>query len=146
MYWTDTAGNAILRSEYEGGTPEIFLNATNGLKFPEGLAIDWLARNVYWADSGTRTINVANLDTKGTKILLDEKLKNPRGIAVDPSSSRLFWTDWDRKHARIESAFLDGSDRTILVDAQVGMPNALAIGNGQLFLNFVTAFEKHLSL
>ena len=98
MYWTDTTGNAILRGEYEGGTPEIFLNATNGLKFPEGIAIDWLARNVYWADSGTRTINVANLDTKGTKILLDEKLKNPRGIAVDPSSSRLFWTDWDRKH------------------------------------------------
>ena len=127
MYWTDTTGNAILRGEYEGGTPEIFLNATNGLKFPEGIAIDWLARNVYWADSGTRTINVANLDTKGTKILLDEKLKNPRGIAVDPSSSRLFWTDWDRKHARIESAFLDGSDRKIMVDASVGMPNALAM-------------------
>ena len=127
LYWTDTTGSAILRGEYEGGKPEIFLGETDGLQFPEGIAIDWLARNVYWADSGKRTINVANLDTKGTKVLFDETLKNPRGVAVDPSTSRLFWTDWERKHARIESAFLDGSDRKILVDNMVGMPNALAM-------------------
>ena len=127
MYWTDTTGSAIMRSDYEGINAEIFLTSNDGLKFPEGIAVDWLARNIYWADSGKRTINVANMETKGTKILFDEKLKNPRGIAVDPSSSRLFWTDWDRKHARIESSFLDGSDRKILVDALVGMPNALAL-------------------
>ena len=32
--------------------------------FPEGLAIDWVARNLYWTDSGKRTIEVVNLDTK----------------------------------------------------------------------------------
>lgn len=72
-----------MRVNYDGSNAETFLN---GLKFPEGIAIDWLSRNVYWADSGKRSIEVANLDSKGKKTLFDEQLKNPRGIAVDPSS------------------------------------------------------------
>ena len=86
IYWSDTTGSAIMRSDYNGSNAEIFLNENDGLKFPEGIAIDWLSRNIYWADSGKRTIEVANLDTKGHKMLFDEHLKNPRGVAVDPSS------------------------------------------------------------
>lgn len=86
MYWTDTTGSAILRSKYDGSEVETFLSSENGLKFPEGIAIDWLARNVYWADSGKRTIEVANIESKGHKVLFDERLKNPRGVALDPIS------------------------------------------------------------
>lgn len=133
-----------MRSNYDGSNPDVFLSSKDGLKFPEGVAVDWLSRNVYWADSGRRSIEVANIDTKGKKTLFDEQLKNPRGIAVDPSSrfvfasafslftqifpsSRLFWTDWDRDYPRIESSFLDGSYRKVFIDAMVGMPNALAV-------------------
>ena len=84
IYWTDTTGGSIYRSNYDGTKLETFLSSKDGLKFPEGIAIDWISRNVYWADSGKRTIEVANIDTKGKKVLIDEQIKNPRGIAVHP--------------------------------------------------------------
>ena len=86
VYWTDTTGSCIMRSNYNGSNAETFLDANDGIKFPEGIAVDWLSRNLYWIDSGKRTIEVAHLETKGRKVLFDEHMKNPRGVAVDPSS------------------------------------------------------------
>ncbi len=127
VYWSNTVGSAIMRANYDMTDVQVFLDETQGLKFPEGLAIDWLSRNIYWADSGKRTIQVANLETRGIKVLFDEQLKNPRAVAVDPTSSRLFWSDWERNYPRIETSNLDGSDRRVFVDALIGMPNALAM-------------------
>lgn len=57
----------------------------------EGLAIDWLSRNVYWTDSKKDTIEVASLDNnKLRKVLVKEGLVNPRGIAVHPSRGSVF--------------------------------------------------------
>ena len=85
--------------------------------------LDWVARNVYWADSGKQTIEVANMDTKGKKVLIDEQIRNPRGIAVHPSTSRLFWTDWDRNYPRIETSTLDGSNRYFNTGNQIILKN-----------------------
>ena len=41
--------------------------------------------------------------------------------------SRLFWSDWDRSYPRIEVSNLDGSDRAVLVDSNIIMPNSLVI-------------------
>ena len=41
--------------------------------------------------------------------------------------SRLFWSDWDRSYPRIEVSNLDGSDRAILVDSGLIMPNSLVV-------------------
>ena len=71
------------------------MSEANDLQSPEGIAIDWLSRHVYWVDSGKRTIEVANMESKSHKILVDSCdicdydnccLKKPRGLAVDPSS------------------------------------------------------------
>lgn len=51
---------------------------------PEGIAVDWLGRNIYWTDSGKDTIEVASLTKKFRKTLITEDLSNPRGIAVHP--------------------------------------------------------------
>ena len=90
-----------MRSDFEGRNVETFLsgnyvsNSTklNRMEFPEGVAIDWVARNVYWTDSGKKTIEVARLDDARSRskpitrvILFDEQLQNPRGIAVHPSA------------------------------------------------------------
>lgn len=56
----------------------------NNVKSAEGLAIDWISRNMYFTDSESRTIEVASLSGQYRKTLIKTHLSNPRGIAVDP--------------------------------------------------------------
>ena len=92
-----------MRSDFEGRNVETFLtdnslNSSNSTKstsmeFPEGIAVDWVARNVYWTDSGKKTVEVARLNDGRSKsrpitrvVLFDEQIQNPRGIAAHPSA------------------------------------------------------------
>lgn len=54
------------------------------LSSPEGLAVDWVHNNIYWTDSGDKTVSVATGDGKKRKVLIDTELSEPRAIAVDP--------------------------------------------------------------
>lgn len=52
---------------------------------PEGIAVDWVSRRLYWTDSSKDTIEVASLDDpKLRSVVVRGNLVNPRGIAVDP--------------------------------------------------------------
>ena len=51
---------------------------------PDGVAIDWVARNIYWTDTGTDRIEVARLNGSYRKIIISEELLEPRAIVVDP--------------------------------------------------------------
>ena len=88
-----------MKSNLDGRNVEKFIDGIssssdlNRMEFPEGIAIDWVARNIYWTDSGKKTIEVARLDDGRTRsksiprvILFDEQIQNPRGIAVHPSA------------------------------------------------------------
>ena len=83
VYWTDTTGRSIRRSNYDGSEAEVFMD--RDLHFPEGLSYDWISRNLYFTDSGKRTVEVVNVDTMVRRVLVEDYLKNPRGIAVHPT-------------------------------------------------------------
>ena len=55
------------------------------LKHPDGIAIDWVARNLYWTDTGTDRIEVSRLNGSSRKVLIDENLDEPRAIVLDPT-------------------------------------------------------------
>ena len=55
-----------------------------GLGQPEGMAVDWVAHNIYWTDTGKNTIEVARLDGSSRKVLVWRNLKEPRALALDP--------------------------------------------------------------
>ena len=111
MYWTDTTNKLIRRADINGKNVENFLKES--LMFPEGLAVDWVSRNIYWTDAGLDTIEVANMDHKTRHTLFEGELESPRGIAVHPGMGRMFWTDWDRDGPKIETANMDGSERMV---------------------------------
>ena len=51
---------------------------------PDGIAVDWVARNLYWTDTGTDRIEVARLNGTSRRVLISERLDEPRSIALDP--------------------------------------------------------------
>ena len=58
----------------------------DGLSVPDGLAVDWVANNLYFVDSFAKRIFVCKLNGSYLASLITEDLQNPRGVAVDPRS------------------------------------------------------------
>ena len=78
---------------------------------PDGLAVDWLGRNLYWCDKMTDTIEVSRLDGRYRRVLVRTDLQEPRAIVVHPFRGLLFYTDWG-DDAHIGRLGMDGSQRT----------------------------------
>ena len=58
--------------------------AKDGLAVPDGLAMDWVAKNLYFVDSSARRIFVCRSNGSHLLSLITRDLASPRGIAVDP--------------------------------------------------------------
>ena len=87
IFWADVNLKKIKRIRVSTGEVEDVISV--GLKKPEELAIDWIARKLYWTDCRdaeleTNRIEVANLDGSNRKVLFRKDLGLPRAIAVDP--------------------------------------------------------------
>ena len=53
------------------------------LKAPDGLTLDTLNRRLFWTDTGTNMIEMANLDGSGRQVIIAENLDEPRAIVAD---------------------------------------------------------------
>ncbi|NP_001170929.2 low-density lipoprotein receptor-related protein 5 isoform 1 precursor [Danio rerio] len=134
IFWTDVSEEAIKQTYYNLSTnsmKEATLGkgqtvVVSGLDSPDGLACDWLGHKLYWTDSETNRIEVANLDGTSRKVLFWQDLDQPRAIALNPSHRYMYWTDWGEE-PRIERAGMDGSNRQIIVQKQIYWPNGLTI-------------------
>ncbi|XP_010220324.1 PREDICTED: low-density lipoprotein receptor-related protein 5 [Tinamus guttatus] len=89
------------------------------------MAVDWMGKNLYWADTGTNRIEVARLDGQFRQVLVWKDLDNPRSLALDPTKGYMYWTEWGGK-PRIVRAYMDGTNSITLVD-KVGRANGLTI-------------------
>jgi low density lipoprotein receptor-related protein 5/6 len=54
-----------------------------GLESPESIVVDWIAHNLYWADSGTERIEMSHVDGSSRLVLVWQDVQ-PHSIAVDP--------------------------------------------------------------
>lgn len=127
-YWSDvTTATSKIQKLCPGDDQQRPVDVHNTLlKNPDGLAVDWVAQNLYWCDKGYDSIEVSRLDGRHRRTLLTNNLQEPRAIALDPAAARIYWTDWgDQPH--IGRAGMDGSEQMIIVQDALGWPNALTI-------------------
>ena len=73
-----------MKSNLNGSRVERFVDS--GITLLEGLAVDWLGRNVYWADSTSNRIEVARMDYPVRKLIVGEGIVSPRCLALDPAN------------------------------------------------------------
>uniref|UniRef100_S4RVU3 Low density lipoprotein receptor-related protein 6 n=1 Tax=Petromyzon marinus TaxID=7757 RepID=S4RVU3_PETMA len=124
VYWTDDNAQTIRRARLDGSASEVLVSLE--IEHPDGIAVDWVARNLYWTDTGTDRIEVARLDGSSRRVLVSDGLDEPRAIVLDPMAGYMYWSDWGEL-PKIERAYLDGTERSVLVNTSLGWPNGLAL-------------------
>ena len=82
IYWTDLSLKSISRAFLNGSGIEHLIV----VDYPDGLAVDWIAKNLYWTDSELQRIEVARLDGQHRKMLIWKGLWEPRELTLDPVS------------------------------------------------------------
>lgn len=98
---------------------------SNGIR---GLAIDWIAGNLYFTNvfPHENYLEVAWLDGTNRKVLVKTTTDAPRELAVNPMKRILFWIDYGQ-YPRIGKANLDGSGWTPVVTSGISNPRDLTI-------------------
>uniref|UniRef100_A0A8C5PHU3 EGF-like domain-containing protein n=1 Tax=Leptobrachium leishanense TaxID=445787 RepID=A0A8C5PHU3_9ANUR len=128
VYWCDLFYRRIYSAPLDraGDPAEHVVLINTQIHSPEGLAVDWVHKNIYWTDSGNKTISVATTDGCKRKTLFTRDLNEPRAITLDPTEGFMFWSDWGEP-AKIEKAGLNGGDRQILVSDDIEWPNGITL-------------------
>uniref|UniRef100_A0A3Q3MKS2 Low-density lipoprotein receptor-related protein 2 n=1 Tax=Mastacembelus armatus TaxID=205130 RepID=A0A3Q3MKS2_9TELE len=128
----DSVPGAIKRAyipSVDDGSNNIGAAIDLGIKYitrPDGIAVDWVGRNLYWADSRLKRLEVAMLDGRYRKHLIKTELGHPSALAVNPRLGTLYWADRGDA-AKIECSWLDGQERKVLVADRLGWPTGLSI-------------------
>jgi low density lipoprotein receptor-related protein 5/6 len=72
----------IMASDFDGSNQEEFIKGN--ISTPDGIAVDWIANNIYWTDTGTDKIEVAKLTGKYRKVIISSGLDEPRALCLFP--------------------------------------------------------------
>ena len=100
-------------SRLDGGSYDALVPL--GIEVVEYLDVDWVSRNIYFADPGWRIIAACDLHGTTCTVFISDGLDKQRGIAVHPQSRMFLWSDW-RLQPHIPSAGMEGSDRKEIIN------------------------------
>lgn len=124
IYYSDVLQDVIYRVHRNGTGREIVLASQN--EGVEGLAVDWVSKNLYYIDSRKGTLNVLSTRNVTYRRTLLKNLKRPRAIVVHPNRGYIYFSEWDRP-ANITRANSDGTGLLVFKNVTLGWPNGLSI-------------------
>ena len=70
IFWVDKGIGQIWRIKRDGSGKRKVLD---NLESPVAVAVDWIARNLYWIDDRTDVIEVCNIDGEHRKVIITGK-------------------------------------------------------------------------
>lgn len=143
VYWSDVTNSieAIMSSRLDGSNIQIVAEA--GLQMPEDLAVDWIGRNLYFTDSGSKHVAVCSLHGDSCRALVTVRIDMPRAIVLDPLHGLLYWTDWGSV-PQIGRAVMDGTQQVAFVNTSLMWPNGLTVDRVQQRLYWSDAKLRHI--
>ena len=83
IFWTDVIEEEIRRAKMEEN-PTVEVVASISVDTPDGIAVDWINKKLYWTDTGNDMIEVADFDGLNRLQLIKTGLQEPRAIVVHP--------------------------------------------------------------
>jgi low density lipoprotein-related protein 2 len=131
IYWVEFNKdklNGIFRVRPNGSELTHVVSSGIGSNGIRGLAVDWLAGNLYFTNVFPHEtyIEVAWLDGSKRMELLRSTKESPRELAVNPIKRFLYWID-NGQFPVIGKALLDGTQWTPLVTSGISSPRDLTV-------------------
>lgn len=81
IYFSDIIRDNISRFSLFERKVEVLVKS---VKNADGIAVDWLGRNLYWTDADKKEVAVAKLNGSSKKVLFSEGVSRPRAIVLHP--------------------------------------------------------------
>ncbi|KAF5898954.1 pro-epidermal growth factor [Clarias magur] len=123
VYFADIERGQIASVSLDRGETEVLIT---DLMSPEGLAVDWINRNIYWTDRGLSSVSRGRLSSQDATVLIHDTLLEPRDMAVHPQARMIFWTDLGFP-VSVWRAGLDGEKRMVLIGSGLISPCGITV-------------------
>jgi DNA-binding beta-propeller fold protein YncE len=125
LYWAE--GSVVRSARLDGSAVSTVVTGS----VPTAVAVDALARRLYWTDNGTDTVSSADLDGSGARQLYvnADRYSNPRGVSVDVLRRRLYWTE----SSVVREAALDGTGVGTIATGSVPTGSGIDVLTGQVY-------------
>jgi DNA-binding beta-propeller fold protein YncE len=155
FYWIDESNYELYRAHLTPSSisttypQELLFEDTDHEIQPSSVSIDWIGQNLYVTDTQHGCIWVMKTDGRyATKLITD--IESPWVVAVNPILGIVYFINYehetinntDQRVVAIESAYMNGENRTILVDTDIIYPTDLVIDFYQNFRVYWTDEKK----
>ncbi|NP_001291525.1 vitellogenin receptor precursor [Solenopsis invicta] len=143
VYWSNLEENGyntiVKKRTYHPQAPNEVI-VTTGLALITGIDVDWITKNIYFADEDNHCIGVCTNDGTYCTVLIKDTDK-PTGVALLPTQGKMYWSDWGT-FPHIAVAGMDGKNVRIFVNVKLEWPKSVTIDYPNERLYWVDAKSK----